>query len=326
MKTAVSIFEELGLELETLSCESEVVRMACESNPWFTAHEVLSAARSIAHTMLRAEALEEWISHYPTLPLKRASRVLIVMAGNIPFVGFFDLLCVVMSGNKAVVKLSSKDSILMRWVVNKLNAIEPELGIRIYDSEPFDAVIATGGESALRSFRSQYSALPSLLRGDRHSVAVLSGNETCEQIQALSQDLFLYSGLGCRNVSMIFAPRDMQLEITPCRVSPLYEDNYRHAKALMTMIGREYVDLGVALLVEQQEFSSQLSVISLFRYDDLSEVERWLDEHESQLQCVVGRCVSHSSLVDFGKAQSPTLYDYADDIDVMQFLASLQNF
>lgn len=323
MKATIQIFATLASRLMGLTTKSDVVCRAAEQNPWFTPSEIIRSAQEIARTMLDAEALAEWMTHYPTLPVKSPRRVLIVMAGNIPFVGLFDLLCVVMSGNIPVIKSSSKDSQLMGWVVEMLHDIEPKLQVESFANQSVDAVIATGSESAFRHFKSQYAGSHSLLRGDRHSVAVLSGKEGQAELEALSQDIFLYSGLGCRNVSMIFAPQGMEICLTPPKMNPLYIDNYRHTKALLTMLGQKFIDLNSALLVESAEFTPALSAIALCRYGDIAEVERWIEEHDAELQCVVSRCVSHSRLVDFGQAQSPGLFDYADDVDTMRFLASI---
>lgn len=324
--TVLEAFCRLGRMMETLSPDAEVVRRACAGNPWFTPGEVCRAARALAGQMLTRERLEEWMARYPALPVSMPRSVRVVMAGNIPFVGFFDLLCVLMAGHRAEVKLSSKDRVLMEWVVDSLKTAEPALPVAV-DSDcpdcPVDAVIATGGESANHHFRAQYAGVPALLRGSRQSVAVLSGRESEAELQGLADDVFAYSGLGCRSVSLLFVPRDCELRLSVPAMCEAYRNNYRQQRALAALTGRPAVDLGGALLLEQWQFPAALSTLSVARYDDLAEVTAWLSEHDEELQCVVSRCVAHGRRVDFGQAQAPRLTDYPDAVDVMKFLSEI---
>lgn len=318
--THIDIFCRLGQALEALRPDDEVVLRACAENPWFTPDSVCRAARALAREMLTRDRLEAWMARYPALPAAAPRRVRIVMAGNIPMVGFFDLLCVLMAGHRAEVKYSSKDRTLMRWIVGRLR----EAGLPVEETEgAIDAVIATGGESANRHFRARYAAIPALLRGSRQSVAVLSGGESEEELHGLADDIFAYSGLGCRNVSLLFVPRGYDLRLTVPPVCDAYRNNYRQQRALCRLTGRPAVDLGGALLLEQRCFPSALSILSVARYDDLAEVGEWLAAHDEELQCVVSRCIGHGRRVDFGQAQSPALTDYPDAADVMKFLAEI---
>lgn len=319
----LKLFCELGRRLGALTPEAEVVRRAAAENPWFAPREICRAAGAIAGRMLVRGPLEEWLSRYPALPAATERRVRIVMAGNIPMVGFFDLLCVLAAGHRAVVKYSGKDRTMMHWVVGQLLAMEPALPLEEERGQAADAVIATGGESANRYFRAQYAGLPALLRGSRQSVAVLAGDERPEELARLADDLFAYSGLGCRNVSLLFVPRGFVPALKVPPMSEPYRSNYRQQKALLTVTGRPFTDLGGALLLEQRAFPAALSTIAIAPYDDLPEVERWLAEHDGELQCVVSRCIGHSRRVDFGRAQSPGLADYPDDVDVMEFLSGI---
>ena len=318
----VETFCRLGRALEALRPDDEAVRQAAAENPWFTPETVCRAARALAQQMLTRDRLEKWMALYPALPVPVPRRVRIVMAGNIPMVGFFDLLCVLMAGHRAEVKYSGKDSVMMRWIADRLKAWDPSLNIEETEAE-IDAVIATGGESANRHFRAQYAALPALLRGSRQSVAVLCGAESDEELRGLSDDIFAYSGLGCRNVSLLFVPHGYDVRLTVPSLCEPYRNNYRQQRALCRLAGRAAVDLGGALLLEQRCFPTALSTISVARYDRLSEVGDWLAAHDGELQCVVSRCIEHGRRVDFGQAQSPALTDYPDAADVMKFLAEL---
>ena len=236
--------------------------------------DIRRAVRAIACDMLQREKLEAWLADYPALPVAEPRRVLVVMAGNIPLVGFFDLLCVLVSGHGCLVKPSAKDSVLMEHVVGLLREIDPSAPVRLYDA-------------------------------------------------GLADDIWAYSGLGCRSVSLIFAPEGYEpaLQIPP--VNDKYINNYRQQRALLEMQGRPFVDLGCAVAVEQCAFPAALSRIAYAHYATLDEVAAWLAGHDGELQCVVTGCLPHSRRAGFGCAQSPALTDYPDDRDVLAWLAAL---
>ncbi len=327
--SAVDIFAELGKRLSDFGANSrsrEVMACAVADNGWFSEADVLWAVGAIRECMLDRGRMERWLAAYPALGRGDSpKRVAIVMAGNIPLVGFFDLMCVIASGNAAAVKYSSKDRALMAYVVALLHEIEPELPIEEYfGGEHADAVIATGGESANLYFESVFGGVPHLFRGSRHSVAVLSGDESAGELAALADDIFSYSGLGCRNVSLIFVPRGYEPALPPRRMCRGYMNNYRRTRALLAMTGVRFADLGMAVAVEgAAEFPDALSRINLVRYDAVEDVARWLTEHSDELQCVVSKLHLHPRTVGLGRAQYPELTDYADDVDVMEFLLTL---
>lgn len=323
---ARDLFSELGRRLAGFGDDvrsQEVVQRACAANGWFMPHEVVRAVAAIRDRMLQPASLDRWLAHYPA-SAKSPRRVLVVMAGNIPLVGFFDLLCVVSAGHACLVKPSSKDRVLTEYIVALLRTIDPSVPVSFYrEDDPVDAVIATGGDNAVRYFKMRYAGIPTLLRGHRQSVAVLSGRETAAQLAGLADDIWAYSGLGCRNVSLVWLPEGVDFMPGMPDVNPKYRNNYRRERALLTMTGVPFVDLGAAVVVEQQEFPVALSRIACARYRSLSEVEAWLEEHDAALQCVVSECVDHSRRVGFGCAQSPGLTDYPDDRDTMAWLAGL---
>lgn len=329
MKRPLEIFTQLGERLATFGEDAlsrEVIARAEAENGWFTPTDVRYAVRAICEDMLCPAKLEPWLASYGVLDkvTERPHRVAIIMAGNIPLVGFLDLLCVVASGNHASVKMSGKDRVLMGYVIDLLRDIEPKVPISEYADERVDAVIATGGGNANRYFRTHFAGVPSLLRGNRHSVAVLTGEERREQLEALSEDIYRYSGLGCRNVSLIFAPEGVDATLAKREVCPKYVNNLRQTRALLEMGGVPYAESGCSLLTEGEEFPSQLSRINIVRYRSLAEVEAWLARHEEELQCVVADAIEHSRRVDFGTAQRPALTEYPDERDVMRFLLDLK--
>lgn len=297
---------------------------ACACNAWFSPNEVRRAVEALVREMLQRDKLAAWLARYPALPTDNPRYVLVVMAGNIPLVGFFDLLCTLASGHACRVKPSAKDSVLMEYVIALLHEIGPALPVEIYDgTSPVDAVIATGSNNAVRYFQSHYAGIPSLLRGSRQSVAVLAGNETPEQLARLSDDIWAYSGLGCRNVSLIFVPEGYKPKLHVISTNNKYRNNYIQQRALLSMQEKAFVDLGGALMIEQRAFPDALSCISCSHYRSMEEVCEWLETHDNELQCVVSECIEHSRRVGFGHSQSPTLTDYPDDADVMEWLSKL---
>lgn len=322
----VNNFIELGVRLSSFGKEERsiaIINKAIADNHWFTQRSIRDAISSIAEKMLSGDKLKEWIARYPTLPTPKACNVLVVMAGNIPAVGFFDMLCTLAAGHILYIKPSRKDRVLIEYLREMLLEIDPSVPIYIYKNEGIDAVIATGGESANLMFRSQYAGVKSLLRGNRSSVAILNGEESAEQIELLLRDIYTHSGLGCRNVSMIFIPKGYKLELPKAEVSEAYRNNYRQQRALAIINGERVIDTSSSLLSYSRELPSALSRISLFEYQSSEEVERWLTEHDEQLQCVVSQHINHPRGVCLGESQSPTLFDYADAVDTMNFLANI---
>ena len=318
----IDVFAQLGQRLAAVAEEDAVVVGACRANGWFRPAEVCGALRAIAADMLERRKLQQWLAAYPALPVAEPRNVLVVMAGNIPAVGFFDLLCVCMSGHRCLVKPSSKDRATIDFIIAELRRIDPSVPVEYYDSQHIDAVIATGSDNTNRYFRAQFARIPSLLRGSRSSVAVLAGDESEEELRGLSEDIFAYSGLGCRNVSLIFTPRGRVPHIpAPHDVNIKYINNYRQTRAITAMRGRPFIDTGCAVLVEECGFPTELSRIDYAYYDRVSEVSEWLAAHDGELQCVVSRSIDHPRRVGFGAAQHPALSDYPDAADVMAFLS-----
>lgn len=323
MLSVIDIFSALGERLRNFGSEPEsqhIMAMAVEANGWFSERDLCRAVDAIRIEMLDREKLLAWSAGYT--PVAAPRRVAVIMAGNIPLVGFFDLLCVVASGNACYVKPSSKDRVMMSYVVDLLRDIEPSIPIFDYDPDAdYDMVIATGGDDANSYFRTRFAGVKSLLRGSRHSVAVLSGDESAEELGGVIEDITAYSGLGCRSVSKLFIPRDFNLDMLAASCCDgKRRNNLMAARAMMTMQRREFVDCGAFLCVEQPEFASALSCVAYTRYDDISQVEQWLAMHDEELQCVVSTVTSHPRQVPPGRAQYPTLRDYADGVDTMSFL------
>ena len=321
MERMIELFAALGDRLRHFGDDPEtreVAQAACRANEWFSVDEIGRALRALATEMLRPEPLRRWLAAYPC-PVRTPRRILTVMAGNIPAVGFFDLLCVVCSGHRCLYKTSAKDRILMDYIVGEMQALSPDLPIGPYDgSSPVDAVIATGSDNAVRYFKARYADLPMLLRGSRQS-----GRETPEQLTALSDDIWAYSGLGCRNVSLVFVPAGYDLRLQVPHLNNKYKNNYIQTKALLRMNGKPFRDFGSAVAVEQTAFPNALSELAVAHYRTLDEVVAWLAAHNAEIQCVVTDCLPHDRRTGFGQAQSPALTDWPDGQDVLAWLTAI---
>lgn len=323
----IDLFSKLGDRLARFGGDDasrEVVVRACAANAWFMPSDVLRAVDAVRAEMLDREKLTAWLARY-AVPARRPRHVLVVMAGNIPLVGFLDLLCTLAAGHRCLVKPSGKDRVLTEYVMGLLRDIDPAVPVELYDGRTsVEAVIATGSDNTNLYFRARYAGLPALLRGSRQSVAVLSGRETEAELRGLADDVFAYAGLGCRNVSLLFVPRGYDVQLVPPAMNPKYANNYRQTKALLEMEGQPFRDLGTALLTEERAFAGALSRINYTFYDELAEVSAWLAQHDDALQCVATACLDHPRRTGFGRTQSPALGDYPDERDVMEFLLDIK--
>ena len=318
MKHIVDIFSALGERLTHFGgddASNRIIDEAVAANGWFTRTDILRAVEAIRTEMLDREKLTAWLSHYTKAV--EPKRVAVIMAGNIPLVGFFDLLCVVAAGHECHHKPSSKDRVLMRYVVEQLRDIESSIAIYDYSAEAtYDMAIATGGDDANAYFREHFAGTRTLLRGSRHSVAVLNGNESAEELQVLHNDITAYSGLGCRSVSMLFVPRgyvpDFKRGVAE---NSKLRRNIQAMRATLMIEGAEFWDAGAFIMRRGEDFAQSLAVVTLREYSDIEEVKKWIEENKEHIQCVVSR-----SDIPFGRAQYPALTDYADGVDTMRFL------
>ena len=318
MKHIVDIFSALGERLTRFGSDdasNRIIDEAIAANGWFTRADILRAVEAIRSEMLDREKLAAWLSHYTKAV--EPKRVAVIMAGNIPLVGFFDLLCVVAAGHECHVKPSSKDSVLMRYVVEQLRDIEPNIAIYDYSADAtYDMAIATGGDDANAYFRDHFAGTRTLLRGSRHSVAVLNGNESAEELQALHNDITAYSGLGCRSVSMLFVPRGYVPDFKRGEAENVkLRRNIQAMRATLTIEGAEFWDAGAFIMRRGEDFAQSLAVVTLREYSYIEEVKKWIEENTEHIQCVVSR-----TDIPFGRAQYPALTDYADGVDTMRFL------
>jgi hypothetical protein len=306
---------------------NELIDNQHKINPWFTPENVRRALTAIAEE-LTEENLIKWTDSYPELSKKtNPSKIGVIMAGNIPLVGYHDFLSVLISGNIAIAKTSTKDSELIKYLGSVLCSINPGFNNKIVFTDGilngFDAVIATGSDNSSRYFEYYFSKYPNIIRKNRNSIAIIEGDESNAELEALGSDIFSYYGLGCRNVSKIYLPEGydfMKLSGQWDNFSGIvanikYANNYDFNKAVYLVNKEVFHDTGYLLLKEESKISSPVSVLYYEFYESQDAVRKQTELLTESIQCVVGRCG-----IPFGKAQSPHLWDYADGIDTIEFL------
>lgn len=306
---------------------NELIDNQHKINPWFTSENVRRALTAIAGE-LTVENLIKWTDSYPELSKKiNPSKIGVIMAGNIPLVGFHDFLSVLISGNIVIAKTSTKDSELIRYLGNVLCSINPGFANRIVFTEgvlnDFDAVIATGSDNSSRYFEYYFGKYPNIIRKNRNSIAIIEGNESDTELEALGSDIFSYYGLGCRNVSKIYIPEGYDFVKLSSKwdnysgviTNIKYANNYDFNKAVYLVNKEAFHDTGYLLLKEESKISSPVSVLYYQFYESQDAIRQQTELLKESIQCVVGR-----SGIPFGKAQSPHLWDYADGIDTIEFL------
>ncbi|MCK0159496.1 acyl-CoA reductase [Allomuricauda sp. F6463D] len=311
----------------------EVIAVAGHHNGWFNEDNIVFSLQQWG-ALLTEENLKDWLSNYNAIKEIQPKTVAIVMAGNIPLVGFHDFLCVLLSGNKVLAKLSSNDKLLLPFLSKYLIKQEPSLANRIVfvegRLENFDAVIATGSNNTSRYFEHYFGNKPNIIRKNRNSVAILTGNETKEELKALGEDIFQYYGLGCRNVSKIFVPKNYNFEVLFNALFHYkdiihhhkYANNYDYNKAVYLMSEFKILDNGFLILKEEKSLSSPISALFYSYYEDETSLTKELKELNEQIQCVVSGSTRENH-INFGETQKPSLNDYADGIDTMEFLLKL---
>lgn len=356
LKDRIGAFAELGIQMGLVADALKTNRNtfsfgttgnlldkttnAWKENPWFTPGNVCLSICSLSQ-MLQRDNLEKWLAAYPQISgisEKDEKTIGVVMAGNLPLVGFHDFLCLLISGHNFAGKLSSKDSELPMAVAEMLVEIEPKFNDKIGFSSELppncSAVIATGSDNAARYFEHAYGNVPHLFRKNRNSVAILTGQETNQELELLANDIFSYFGLGCRNVSKLYVPKGHEIKYLKKhwdRYSKLvdhkgYNNNLIYNKALMKVARIPFFDFGFCTLKYDFDLVSPISVINVEEYDSFDLCQKGLVTQENRLQCIVGNFQSNDFLViPFGQSQSPLIWDYADGVDTMEFLIDCSN-
>ncbi len=318
---------ECGITETEFSDLKKMMQKEAQLNPWFTLENLQSAFKGLGFMLAESE-LKAFAAAHKVAETSR--KVAIVMAGNVPFVGFHDVLCVLLSGNTAVCKFSSSDNrippallaLLKQWV----EGLDQHLEFSFGPLKDYDAVIATGSNNTIESLKGYFKHVPALFRKNRTSIAVLDGSETNEELELLSDDCFRFFGMGCRNVGKIFIPKDFDLNLIfeaflkqgEIINHHKYANNYDYQRTILLMNQISFMDNNAFMMKEDEGLHAPLSLIYYSRYSNFSEVETFIREHADEIQIVVGK-----GRVPFGQAQCPGLTDYADNIDTMQWLLKL---
>lgn len=324
-------FEKLGKALQEGSEElTNLLAAAPHKNAWYTPEYTGLAFQQLISN-LQADKLQAWTASYPSLDTDRT--VGLVLAGNIPLVGFHDILSVLIAGFNAQIKVSSDDAGLTSFVLHTLIAIEPAFAAKIAIVERlanYDLVIATGSNNSARYFEHYFGKQPHIIRKNRNSVAVLAGTESAEQLAALGHDIFDYFGLGCRSISKIYIPEDYDISILLAGLEGhqaisnhfKYNNNYDYNKSIYLINGDKHYDTGFLLVKEDQAFASPLAVLHYERYSDVEQLTAQLKEQADLLQCVTSSIPLAIDTPTFalGGSQCPSLTDYADGVDTLAFL------
>lgn len=309
-----------------------LIELSQSHNGWFTQEQVYFSLQSWAAALTETN-LNLWLSKY-NFSKTTPKKVGLILAGNIPLVGFHDFLSVLISGHYAVIKTATNDQHLLKFLAKYLITIEPKLNEKITfvegKLEGFDAVIATGSNNTARYFEYYFKDIPSIIRKNRNSVAVLNGKETHEELVGLGEDIFRYFGLGCRNVSKFFVPKGYNFDpffqaIYEYRDVILYEkyaNNYDYNKAVFLMSNFKLLDNEFLTIKEDASYSSPISSVFYEYYDDLNQIKLRLENDADQIQCIVSKDLISGS-IPFGQTQQPKLWDYADTLDTLDFLSKI---
>jgi len=328
IQARIAGFVALGKELskENNSALEEVKQKAERENAWFLQHFIDASLHEITAQFLQAPALEQWVARYPTIAKQfTGKKVGIVMAGNIPMVGFHDLLSTLIAGHIAVVKLSTKDTVLMTYIITELIRLEPRWKDQIIIQEQLkncDAYIATGSNNTSQYFEQYFGRFPHIIRKNKTSIAILDGKESKGDLDLLAKDMLLYFGMGCRNVTQLWVPVGYDFMPLLEALKPYdylldqhkYKHNFDYQLALLIMTNQFYMNSGAVLLSENSSPFAAISQVHYQYYQPGQLPQLNLED----LQCVVGK-----TGLDFGSLQCPSLDQYADGVDTLSFLATL---
>ena len=338
IKAFEKLYDHLNGELLSRMGKSDdlaqTIQSATSYNNWFTEKNILKSLSAVKDS-IAPEKIKKWIKQYKLNDNKPAKNVGLIMAGNIPLVGFHDMLSILISGNTLVARLSSDDRILPAYILLLLQKFEPKFSeyIRVAEGKftNIDAIIATGNNNSARYFEYYFNKYPHIIRKNRNSAGILFGNETAEQLALLGNDIFQYFGLGCRNVSKLFVPEGYDFDLFYKGIfdhkyvldNNKYCNNYDYNKTVYLMSKIKLLDNGFLLLKEDIGLSSPVSVLFYEYYKSEEQLKERLHMDANNLQCVVANKKITELAVGFGQTQTPQLWDYADNVDTINFLMTL---
>ena len=327
----IEAFSKLGSKINQISDTEfqEILGNVKNLNPWFTEENIKLAIAGITK-LLEKNNLEKWTASYDLNP-KQIKIIGVAMAGNIPMVGFHDLLCILISGHHCTAKLSSQDSFLIKWLAETLITLEPEFSSCIIFQERLnhvDAMIATGSDNTARYFEYYFRKIPHIIRKNRSSCAIILGEESAEELTTLGKDVFAYFGLGCRNVSKLYVPEgynfigmlDSWISFNDIIHHHKYCNNYDYQKSILLVNSIPFLDTGYVLLTQNESLVSPISTLYYETYKDQNDLSQKLNMHRDKLQCIASSNGWYKESVPFGKVQFPEVWDYADNVDTLKFL------
>ena len=331
----IKAFSELGSRIGQTEVEDHPFLSTVHiKNPWYTVSNIKKQLIALG-TNLEEQKLIQWLKAYPATETQKS--VGLILAGNLPLVGFHDILCTLIMGFSAQIKPSSDDAGLTKYVLDKLTEIEPKFSHKIHWVEKladYDLVIATGSNNSARYFEYYFGKKPHIIRKNRNSLAVLTGAETKGDLSCLGNDIFDYFGLGCRSVSKLMVPKDYDFtaffeaieDQYPIKDHFKYHNNYDYNKSIYLINKNKHYDNGFLLVKEDPSLASPLAVVHYEEYDDIKEVVSRIDAEKETIQCVVSKTELgiEAPCFAFGQSQCPALDDYADGIDILRFLHSNQ--
>ncbi len=336
LKSRIAVLAYLGTQLETPSeALTAVVRKTYIHNSWFTVENTNKALEGIRTAFLQKEALEKWTEQYAINDSNVPKSLALILAGNIPLVGFHDVLCVFLAGHKAKIKLSEKDKFLLPFLVQIMVEKDPRVESYfeyITRLKGYDAVIATGSNNSARYFDAYFGKYPNIIRRNRNAIAVLDGQENTEQLTGIADDILAYFGLGCRNVAKIYVPKDFNFdpllealhEHNHLVMHNKYKNNFDYNYTLIILNKVSYKANGCILLTEDTSLQSRIASLHYEYYTDRASLEKDLQDRKEEIQCVVStQDLAGWKVIPPGKAQKPALTDYADGVDTLEFLLSL---
>jgi hypothetical protein len=337
LKERIEVFTKLGKKLLQIEDNIDILAKAYHQNNWFTEKNVKDAAGVWSDTLSETN-IKRWLSHYSKLNSLSPKKIGVINAGNIPFVGLHDFISVLITGHYYIGKNSTDDSFLLPYVTTLLCETEPKFKDRITFTEKIkdvDAIIATGSNNTARYFEYYFSKYPNIIRKNRNAVAILSGDEKTEELMSLGKDIFQYFGLGCRNVSKIYIPKNYDFKLffesiyfySETMQHHKYMNNFEYNNAVLLLKRIPFLQNGFLIVMQAESIPSPIAVVHYEYYDNTVNLQEKLNEEKEKIQCIVSSIPLNNvtiPVVNFGQTQHPSLWDYADSVDTIQFLTSFE--
>lgn len=334
-QTTIDAFCSLGqwLRKKVNPDLEKLINSTAASNPWFRKEDILFALNNLAERYLEPQKLKQWTNSYDLGSIE-TKTVGLIMAGNLPLVGWHDIQSVLISGHKAQIKLSHRDNILIPFLLNEFAEFAPEVKSKFEIVErlkTYDAVIATGSTNTNRYFEQYFSQVPHLFRGTKNGLAVINGNETAEDLKKLGQDVFRYYGLGCRSVSKLLVPKGYSFtpifeafnDFDYLKNDSRYFHNFEYSLSLLILNGDDFFHSEFLAIKRDQKLGSSVGCLNFESYEGQEELEKIIKRDAEGIQCLVSNKQWVKDSLDFGETQFPELWNYADGIDSMKFLERL---